>query len=47
MAHQRNQNYGMDIGYEKTVVYVKLSTYFNACICYHLIIKRWNTSTMF
>jgi hypothetical protein len=27
MAHQKNQKYGKDIGYDKTVVYVKLSTF--------------------
>jgi len=43
----RNQNYGTDIGYDKTVVYVKLNTYFNARSFYHLIIKHWNKSTTF
>jgi hypothetical protein len=39
MAQQRNQKYGKDIGYDKTVVYVKLSTYFNAGGFYHIIIQ--------
>ena len=41
MAHQRNKKYGNDIGYDKTVVYAKLST----CECmlllsyYHQTVK--------